>query len=63
MTEFDLPIMLTFGSAATAYDFIVCLETAKEDVVWEQRRAEDGSVIVTVLNIVNLEEKADREVE
>lgn len=61
MTEFDLPVMLTFGGRNSAFDFVNALEQAKEDVVWEQRRAEDGSVIVTILNIINLEEKVERE--
>lgn len=61
MTEFDLPITLTFGSSATAYEFIQALEAAKEDVTWEQLKAEDGSIIVRVLNITSQDELAEKE--
>lgn len=61
MTEFDLPITVTFDTTAFASAFIEALEMAKEDIIWEQRRAEDGSVIVQILNITNLEEKEEQE--
>lgn len=61
MTEFDLPIMLTFNNHHESAGLVESLEQAKEQVIWEQRATEDGNVIVTILNIINLEEKADRE--
>lgn len=61
MTEFDLPITVTFENTSFASAFVEALEQAKEDIIWEQRRAEDGTVIVQILNIVNLEEKEEQE--
>lgn len=61
MTRFDIPITITFDTTAFASAFIESLEQAKEDIIWEQRRAEDGTVIVQILNIINLEEKQENE--
>jgi hypothetical protein len=61
MTEFDLPITLTYGSPQSAYEFIQALEAAKEDVTWEQLKADDGSIIVRVLNIISQAELAEKE--
>jgi hypothetical protein len=63
MTEFDLPIVLSFNDHHEASAFVESLEQAKEQVIWEQRAAEDGTVMVTVLNIINLEEKQERKEE
>lgn len=59
MTEFDLPIMLTFEDPERAYNFIQTMSYASEDVIWEQRKTESNTVIVTILKIANLEEAAD----
>jgi hypothetical protein len=61
VTEFDLPVHLTYDDHQTSSALVTALENAKEQVIWEQRVTEEGTVIVSVLNIVNLEEKADEE--
>lgn len=61
MPEFDIPITVTFETTAFASAFIESLEQAKEDIIWEQRRAENGTVIVQILNITNLEERGEQE--
>lgn len=61
MIEPELPLMLTFNGKNSAFDFVKAIEEAREQILWEQRVDEDGVVIVTILNIINLEEKAERE--
>lgn len=61
MIEPELPITLTFEGKAAAYDFIVSLDHALEDVNWEQRKTEDGTVLVTILGINSLEEEKENE--
>lgn len=63
MAEFDLPVMLSFHNHKESSELVNALEQAREQVIWEQRAQEDGTVLVTILNIVNLEEKADFEEE
>ncbi len=60
MIEPELPLLLTFKGKNGAFNFIQALDEALEQVIWEQRVAEDGSVIVTILNIINLEEKVEQ---
>lgn len=61
MTEFDLPIMLTFHNHRESAALVDSLEQAQEQVIWEQRATEDGMVIVTILSVTSLEERAEEE--
>lgn len=61
MPEFDLPIMLNFHNHKESGDFITSLEQATEQVIWEQRSLEAGGVVVTILNIINPEDRLEEE--
>lgn len=61
VSEFDPPIAVTFMNSTHAYEFIQDLERAREDIIWSVANTEDGTVMVRILNIINLEEKADEE--
>lgn len=61
MIEPELPIHLTFKNKDVSLQFVDGLEAAQEDVVWEMRRLADGTVIVSVLKITDLEEKQEEE--
>lgn len=59
MAELDRPLMLTFNNHRESSALVDALEQAKEQVIWEQRVQEDGTINVTILNVINLEEKED----
>lgn len=61
MVEPELPIHLTFDNKDASLQFVDGLEAAQEEVAWEMRRLEDGTVIVNILKITDLEERAEEE--
>jgi hypothetical protein len=61
MVEPDLPVRFTFKNHQESAKLVDSLEQASEQVIWEQRVQEDGSVVVTILNIISLDEKAEQE--
>lgn len=61
MREAELPIRLTFNNHREGSKLIDSLEQASEQVIWEQAVQEDGSVVVRILNIISLEERAGQE--
>lgn len=61
MTEPELPVVLTYQYLSQAQRLLESLEDAKEQVIWESRAQENGDTEVRILNIINLEEKAEEE--
>lgn len=61
MSEFDIPIRLTFKNHHDAHEFIVALDQVLEKVIWQQHILEDNSVVVEILNITGTVESDEQE--
>lgn len=61
MPELETPLKLTFKGRSSAAEFTRDLENAVEKVLWESRNLEDGTVIVTILNVVDPIEAAEED--
>lgn len=59
MREFDLPVTLTFHNNRDAAAYVDAMEQASEHVIWEQRSTENGTVLVTILSIEDLEHNVE----